>query len=227
MTDPTSTQFLERIGSLERKVRRLALGTALLSILVLAFSVSAIVRAHREIQAGGTLTVRKLAVADNKGTDRILLDVSGTGPEIKYFDGDGKGVLADLSGGSDGVTLALTHGLGTGKPAIAIIGAGQTGSSLELEGRGPVGGNGNGLVRLSSRGRVANLDMWSGGDMSERLDLEATEVGPNIRLADTAGYSATLGTEALVTQRTGEQHTTSAASLVLFGKDGKVLWSAP
>jgi len=33
--------------------------------------------------------------------------------------------------------------------------------------------------------------------------------------------------ERLVMPRTGEKRKTSAALLVLFGKDGKVLWSAP
>ena len=51
------------------------------------------------------------------------------------------------------------------------------------------------------------------------------EVG--LRLQDKEGFGTHIGRTDLATPRTGETHKTSAASLVLFGKDGKVLWSAP
>jgi hypothetical protein len=44
---------------------------------------------------------------------------------------------------------------------------------------------------------------------------------------DTDGFAATLGVTDLLTSRTGEKHKTSAASLILFDKDQKVLWRAP
>jgi hypothetical protein len=62
---------------------------------------------------------------------------------------------------------------------------------------------------------------------SDRAQLSISDNGPLLKLADSAGFSSAVGTVDLVTTRTGEQHKTSAASLVLFGKDGKVLWSAP
>jgi hypothetical protein len=51
--------------------------------------------------------------------------------------------------------------------------------------------------------------------------------GPLVSLRDEQGYQTTLGTTDLETPRTGEAHKTSAASLVMFNKDGKVIWSAP
>ena len=39
--------------------------------------------------------------------------------------------------------------------------------------------------------------------------------------------STTLGVADLKTVKTGGTSTTSAASVILFGKDGKVLWQAP
>lgn len=50
---------------------------------------------------------------------------------------------------------------------------------------------------------------------------------PAIELSDANGFRADLGRNELVTPRTGGPHSTSAATLVLSGKDGKVLWSAP
>jgi hypothetical protein len=55
----------------------------------------------------------------------------------------------------------------------------------------------------------------------------STSEGPSVRLIDKEGFQAALGTSPLVTMKTGETHQTSAASVVLFGKDKKVLWSAP
>ena len=51
--------------------------------------------------------------------------------------------------------------------------------------------------------------------------------GPSLTLTDDAGYETSAGVSSLVTTQTGEKHQTSAASLVLFGKDKTVLWSAP
>jgi hypothetical protein len=51
--------------------------------------------------------------------------------------------------------------------------------------------------------------------------------GPSLTLSDNEGFEASLGVSSLVTPRTGESHRTSAASIVLFGKDKKLIWSAP
>lgn len=50
---------------------------------------------------------------------------------------------------------------------------------------------------------------------------------PQLSLSDREGFETDLGHTGLVTTRTGEKHDTSAASVVMFGKDKKVLWSAP
>lgn len=57
--------------------------------------------------------------------------------------------------------------------------------------------------------------------------LGVTNGEPRIALRDSDGFSADLGVTDTSIARTGEQRKTSAASLVLFGKNGKVLWSAP
>src|SRR5262249_44320209 len=50
---------------------------------------------------------------------------------------------------------------------------------------------------------------------------------PSIRIQDKDGFLAKLGSADLVTAGTGETGKTSAASMILFGKDGKVIWKAP
>ncbi len=51
--------------------------------------------------------------------------------------------------------------------------------------------------------------------------------GPSVRVVDKEGFQTWVGATALVTPKTGAQQQTSAASVILFGKDKKVLWSAP
>jgi hypothetical protein len=57
--------------------------------------------------------------------------------------------------------------------------------------------------------------------------LSATRDGTSLTLHDKAGYSAVLGTGDLVDNKTGETSKTSAASLLMFGKDNHTIWRAP
>jgi hypothetical protein len=50
--------------------------------------------------------------------------------------------------------------------------------------------------------------------------------GP-VTVSDERGFQAILGQTYLKTPHSGETHMTSAASLVLFDKDKKVIWKAP
>jgi len=51
----------------------------------------------------------------------------------------------------------------------------------------------------------------------------STSDGPPLVLNDMDGFETALGVTSLVTTKTGESHKTSAASVVLLGKDHKVL----
>jgi len=50
---------------------------------------------------------------------------------------------------------------------------------------------------------------------------------PRITIVDAEGFQAVLGSTGTVETRTGRTNQTSAASLILFGKDGTAIWSAP
>jgi len=50
---------------------------------------------------------------------------------------------------------------------------------------------------------------------------------PKIQITDEEGFQAVLGSTGTVETRTGRTNQTSAASLILFDKDSKVIWSAP
>ena len=61
-----------------------------------------------------------------------------------------------------------------------------------------------------------------------RFTMHLTAAGePSLELKDETGYSVLLGISQVFTRRTGDVQTSSAASLRLFDKNGKVIWSVP
>jgi hypothetical protein len=92
------------------------------------------------------------------------------------------------------------------------------------------------LQFTSSDGVTARLDGELGRESLWLFGHDGESIAGNILLdaksgavevSDANGFSAEIGSNELVTTKTGKRSTTSAASLVLSGKDGKVLWSAP
>jgi hypothetical protein len=64
-------------------------------------------------------------------------------------------------------------------------------------------------------------------DQKTAVHLNATPTGARVLLTDEPGFEAALGNSDLESSRTGTTSRTSAASLMLFGKDRHVLWKAP
>ncbi len=67
----------------------------------------------------------------------------------------------------------------------------------------------------------------SSGNQNARIILSSAKGRASLIVTDEDGFETTIGTTDLVTTATGETHKTSAASVVLFDKDKKVLWKAP
>lgn len=74
----------------------------------------------------------------------------------------------------------------------------------------------------------ASLDLEAGPRLllSDQTGIVSLEKA-SLEVSDKQGFRTKIGSTELETPRTGETHKTSAASVVLFGKDGKTLWSAP
>jgi hypothetical protein len=60
-----------------------------------------------------------------------------------------------------------------------------------------------------------------------RMNLDGMIGGPQIGLLDKEGYETNIGKTDLVSRKTGKTEQTSAASVVMFDTEKKVLWSAP
>ena len=60
-----------------------------------------------------------------------------------------------------------------------------------------------------------------------KIELTTSKEETAISTQDSEGYRTILGNVELVTSKTGESHKTSAASVLMFDKNGKVVWRAP
>jgi hypothetical protein len=80
-----------------------------------------------------------------------------------------------------------------------------------------------------------NLGVNSGDPAFSMIDAEGSgragvafaKDGPSLTLEDAKGFSTVVGTTQLETPVNGEAHHTSAASVIFFDKNKKVIWQAP
>jgi hypothetical protein len=171
-----------------------------------------------------------------QGGDRPVISVSRTGGKEQVTltateDMYGLAIYGEPKGISNGTQIGL--GVWKGIPGLTLYDEkGIERVGLDLKQSGPT-------LRLVDGESKAGFNMWvaplgGGPDFSMydakgelRVDLVAPDGGPSLKLEDQNGYSAILGSTDLLTPSTGRKEMTSAASLTLFGKDKKVLWSAP
>jgi len=138
--------------------------------------------------------------------------------EFRLVDGSGK-VRGTFVTNNDGQTL-LTLTDSTGRVATSL-GTGTQGSSLILG-----SADTNAWIHIIAGTKIGGLHM-AGPTGKFDVALDNDSGGPSLRVEDNEGYASALGRSDLVVTATGKKEQTPAASLVLFGKDKKVLWSAP
>jgi hypothetical protein len=175
-------------------------------------------RENRRMKKIGIVTVvfaSVLFISGQAKTNKVI-----EANEFHLVDGAGK-VRGTFVTNNDGQTL-LRLSDSTGQ-VVANFGTGTQGSSLFL-------GSTNSkqqivFVNPGIKG-IPTLQMsGSGGNLEVTLDRDSG--GPSLTIEDSDGYSSALGRSDLVLTKTGKKEQTPAASLVLFDKDKKVLWSAP
>jgi hypothetical protein len=86
----------------------------------------------------------------------------------------------------------------------------------------------NTLIRLVSVPSFTSRGLHMAGSAGKfDVTLDEDSGGPNMTIEDNKGYSSVLGRSDLVLTKRRKKEQTPAASVVLFNKDKKVLWSAP
>ncbi|HYB62585.1 MAG TPA: hypothetical protein VEH50_14035 [Methylomirabilota bacterium] len=213
----------DRVEKLERQNRWFKRGGLALALIASCLFVMAQVAPIRTIEADDFI------LKDSKGMKRAELSVPSANPVLRFFDSGGNvNALVGANGyimfGSGTRTYP---GQGNESFRVPITKVSLTSSGLFFADQ-----KGSAVIQLGgleSPGAPALVPHLTFFDSSEqpRVDLGINSSSPYLNLTDGDGFSAQLGSSDLITPSTGEKHKTSAASLVLFGKDGKVLWSAP
>ncbi len=135
---------------------------------------------------------------DTNGRVRAELAMSGAGPSLKLRDESGSAL----------VTLSLNDSAPSGP--LLLLSDPQHHASFALsvlEGAGS---------QLSLAGERPDI----------QLRLRTAPDGTALELSDKDGFSATIG-NGVQASKNGKAKKTSAASIALFGKDRRVLWSTP
>jgi hypothetical protein len=64
------------------------------------------------------------------------------------------------------------------------------------------------------------------GSPKTKIGLYISPASASIHIQDQQGYQTTIGEQSLVAPGSGERHTTSAASIVMFNNNKEVIWRA-
>jgi hypothetical protein len=165
----------------------------------------------KRIGIGALVLVAAVAVMGQAHTSKVI-EANG----FRLKDATGK-TRAELLTNEYGQTLLSLND--SNDKVLASLGTGKQGATLVLSNL-EIGE----VARISSSGTLNNMEV-DGASGSFKMDVSGD--GPKIEIEDKEGYSSVLGRSNLVTTATGKKEQTPAASLVLFNKDKKVLWSAP
>jgi hypothetical protein len=197
---PELQTVFDRLERLESQNRRLKTAGVLALVVVSALVLMAQVKpASRVVEAS------EFILRDPEGRMRAHLSISRGVPVLDLLDVTGKAVAR-----LDPSTLALMS-----KKGVGILSVDNNGSYLSLS---------FAMYRAVLHPDELSLD---GAVGMKGINLGFLANAPSLKLSDGEGYRTEIGSTILMSTLTGETHKTSAASLAMFGKDGKVIWRAP
>jgi hypothetical protein len=205
--------LLSRVERLEKENRRLKQGALAFLLLIASAGLMAQTkqkppastssqrpkgRAPAPAPAGPTaVEAQSFILKDSNGHVRAELGLAGSTPSLKFRDESGSAL----------VTLALNSDAPGGP--LLLLSDPQHHASVALsvlEHAGP---------QFSLTGERADI----------QLHMGVAPDGTTLELSDKNGFTTSIGNG--VVPKNGQAKTTSAASIVLFGKQRKVLWSVP
>jgi hypothetical protein len=223
----TFENFHDRILKLEKQNRRLKqCGVAVLIIpaLVLVMGQAPVTKQDTSIKA---IEATEFILRDSNGKVRARLSAdAGRGKlsetTLEFFDNTGLSKLTLTSGpvvpllAIPGGFVQLDDAHGKGRTILSSAGIELRGDSEKLRG----------ALEVNDSGAVLQLTD-SMGSVKTQLAEDGAYVSGAVRVVDANGFQAVLGMSKVGNQSTGETRNTSAASLILFDKDGKVVWKTP
>lgn len=214
-------EISERLLKLEKQNRTLKrIGAA-------ALVVAASILLMGQAASKKTVEANEFIVKDAGGhvRARLAMNQKGDAAEIALLDASGARRVT-LDGGSvPGLTVYDAGGMERG----SFVELPQGGAFIQLwDDETPYQAQAMlDTAGLSLLGRRGNAMLKDDG-LSFHVGNTRAVLGPGrLSISDDAGFEASLGKSKLVTPLSGEKHETSAASLILFDKDNKVIWKAP
>ena len=182
-----------------------------------------------QARPNNSLGATSYTLRDSGGKKRaeLLLDSESPGstptPTLRFFDEKGNQTLflsstrLELAGQSDlGTNIILDDAKGVSR---ADFGLAEDQSFVLLN-----DDKGTPRIRMELNHGLPKIALQDAAEVP-RIGMVIVDDKPSIGLEDPEGYSAVLGSTSLLMPGTGKG--SPAASLILFGKDGNSLWSAP
>jgi hypothetical protein len=217
MNEPTLNTLTQRLDRLERDNRRLKIAGA---ILLLALAAVGAMGQVLPKAVPKVVEAERFVLRDTKGKIlATLIEALGT-PALVLFDQNGKARagLTVLPDGRPGLSLYDQNE--KKRAGLTVVGDGTP--SLALSDQNEKVRAGLGVLADGAPGLFLS-------DQNEkvRAGLMVDTSGPSLVLRDENRNRAVLGHAALEATATGTVEQRPASSLVLFDKDGKVIWKAP
>lgn len=199
---------MSSVSELEKRVFRLQALVCVILLLLLAMLLSGFAQsAPEEIKAQRFTLVDKngktAASILERGSLGVAISVKGNGRDYSY--------LFDSLGCLSLRTTDVTQ--------YAALCSNTLGASLSLD-----TGQESYIVLNSANSSMAYISINTRTGAHGEFSINPY---PNLTLKDSQGFESRLGVSSTETTRTGESHKTSAASLVFFDKDGKVIEKFP
>ena len=212
-----------RVERLERQNRLLKRGG--LGVLLAAASLIVMGQARPNT----ALDAQRYTLRDAKGAKRAELVLDSESPQsrpdptLRFFDDNGNQTLTlsatrlELAGQAEsGSNILLDDAKGVARADLGILG--EQSFVLLNDSKGAP------RIRVELDHDQPKIVLQD-PQQNPHLGLALINGQPMVGLDGTDGTSAAIGATDVVTN--GQPRQTSAASIILFGKDGSVLWSAP
>jgi hypothetical protein len=209
-------EILRRLNHVERQYRNLKRTMLSALLAATAFLVMGQVPSNR------TIAAEKFELKDGNGKTRAMLSIVDGNSALTLYGPQGSkqvGAFVEIGAGPTGPFFSLVDSNGKSRAELDL-GNGSTPPGLTLFDE-----HGTSVLSLVG-GEAGELRLGRAGGEDHFWAGVAPGVGPYLSLSDNEGFLTAIGNTDLVNTRTGRTRRTSAASVVLFGKDKRVLWAA-
>jgi len=205
----TEQELLARMERLEKQNRNLKLAAVLTCSLLVALLTMA-QKSSRKVSYRA-IDASAITLRDEKGAGRIKLLPTG----IEFYDTEAK------FAGAVRQNVTILSDIKAAQYSVFDT-RGKDRISLAMKGERPA------IQLLSDQGNVRTaVGQEAIVLFGNSKDEYNTITSDRVSIRDATASTATLGVTETVNPGTGKETRTSASTLTLFGKDGKILWRAP